>query len=270
MKSTVFFILFSIAMVSQVNSQTPVRDLIITITDDVGGKQELRFGLAASATNGLDRDLGENELPPFPPTGVFEARFIGNDIGVSELGLGSYQDYRTGDSGFEGTITHELKYQVGASGSQIEISWDFPEGVTAIMEDFVGGVVVNETMSDSGGVVLTNLAVDKLKMTVTYAKMATSVENLDTPTTVDFQLFQNYPNPFNPTTQITYLLSKDTRVRVSVYNLLGQEVARLVDQFQKAGRHSVMFRPNDLSSGVYLYKIQAGAFSASRKLTLIQ
>lgn len=270
MKSTVFFILFSIGIVNQVNSQTPVLSLEITVADNVGGKQELRFGLDGGATNGLDKDLGENELPPFPPAGIFEARFIGSDIGVSELGLGSYQDYRAGDSGFEGTITHELKYQASASGSQIEISWDFPEGVSATMEDFVGGAVINEVMRDSGSVVVTNLAVDKLKMTVTYTNMATSVENFDALTPADFQLFQNYPNPFNPSTQITYSLSKDTQVRVSVYNLLGQEVARLVDRFQEAGRHSVVFRPNDFSSGVYLYEVQAGAFSASRKLTFIQ
>ncbi len=270
MKSIVFLILLSICRVNPVHSQTPVLDLKITVTDDVGGRQELRFGLDAAATNGLDKDLGEKELPPFPPTGVFETRFIGNDIGVSELGLGSYQDYRTGDSGFEGTITHELKYQAGSSGTQIEISWDFPEGVTATLEDFVGGAVVNQAMSDSGSLVVTNLAVDKLKMTVTYANLATSVEDLDVSTPADFQLFQNYPNPFNPSTQITYSLSEDTRVRVSVFNLLGQEVVRLVDGFQKAGRHSVMFKPNNLSSGVYLYRVQAGGVSASRKLTLVQ
>lgn len=270
MKETVILILFSLGIGQQVYPQTPLSDLKITISDDKGGKQDIHFGLDISATNGFDLGLGENELPPFPPTGVFEARFIGDDIGVSELGLGSYYDYRSGDSNFEGMVEHEIKYQVGASGSQIEIAWDFPEGVSATLEDFFGGAVVSETMSDSGGFVITNLAVDKLKMTVTYTVAVTSIEDLGTLTPSEFQLFQNYPNPFNPSTQITYSLRKDTQVRVSVYNLVGQEISRLVDQFQQAGRYDISFRANGLSSGVYIYKIQAGEFSASRKLMLIK
>ena len=270
MKCTIFLILLSLGMMNQANSQTPSLDLKISVADDVGGQQDIYFGLDGTATKGLDTVLGENELPPFPPTGVFEARFIGDDIGVSELGLGSYHDYRSGDSGFEGTVTHEIKYQTGTSGSQITIGWNFPKGVTAALEDLFGGAIVSQTMSDSGSFLLTNLAVDKLKMTVTYTNTVTSVEDALPTTPSEFQLLQNYPNPFNPSTQIAYTLNRDAQVRLSIYNLRGQEVSLLVDRHQTAGRHSVMFRPHDLGSGVYLYKIQVGNFSASRKLTLMK
>jgi len=230
-----------LANINLVNAQTPLYDFKVTISDDIGGTQDLHFGLDATATNGFDSALGENQLPPLPPSGVFEARFIGDDIGVSELGQGTYLDYRTGDAGFSGSVEHEIKYQPGASANQVEISWNFPSGLTATIEDLFGGAAVNESLSDSGSFVITNLAVDKLKMTVTYNNVATSIEDFSHLQPGEFQLLQNYPNPFNPATQINYVLKEDSQVRLSVFNLRGQEVALLVNGLQKAGQTQLLF-----------------------------
>lgn len=72
-----------------------------------------------------------------------------------------------------------------------------------------------------------------------------------------FELFQNYPNPFNPTTTISYQLSSPGRVRLVVYNLLGQEVARLVDAEREAGFHQGLWDASSLASGLYIYRITA-------------
>jgi len=83
-------------------------------------------------------------------------------------------------------------------------------------------------------------------------------------------LKQNYPNPFNPTTQITYELPRQRDVRLEVFDMNGRQVATLVNQSVSAGTHTVNFDASDLSSGVYMYRLQAGATVLTRKLTLIK
>ena len=85
-----------------------------------------------------------------------------------------------------------------------------------------------------------------------------------------FSLRQNYPNPFNPSTTIKYELPKASMVRLSVYDILGREVAVLVDEMKNAGTYEVKFERSGLSSGVYFYRIEAGPFVQTRKLLLIR
>jgi hypothetical protein len=73
-----------------------------------------------------------------------------------------------------------------------------------------------------------------------------------------FELFQNYPNPFNPRTEISYQTSEPGRVTLKVYNVLGQEVATLVDADQPAGAHRVEWNAGTFASGVYVYRLSAG------------
>ena len=86
----------------------------------------------------------------------------------------------------------------------------------------------------------------------------------------DFSLAQNYPNPFNPTTVINYELPAVSQVRLEVYDMLGRNVATLVDGQVTAGRHSVNFNAGSLSSGVYLYRLQAGSQIMTKKLTILK
>ncbi len=86
----------------------------------------------------------------------------------------------------------------------------------------------------------------------------------------EYSLQQNYPNPFNPSTKIGFILPIESNVKISIYNLIGQKVSELVNSKFSAGKHSVDFRADNLSSGIYLYKIEAGNFTSVKKMQLMK
>jgi hypothetical protein len=85
-----------------------------------------------------------------------------------------------------------------------------------------------------------------------------------------YSLSQNYPNPFNPTTIISWQLAVGSFVTLKVYDILGREVKTLVNELQSAGNHSVTFNAEGLSTGIYLYRIEAGNFTETKKLLLLK
>ena len=86
----------------------------------------------------------------------------------------------------------------------------------------------------------------------------------------EFKLFQNYPNPFNPATTIQYELAAASHTRLTIYNILGQEVAILVDEQQHPGYHSVRYDASHLSSGIYIYELRSGDNFTQETMTLIK
>jgi hypothetical protein len=84
----------------------------------------------------------------------------------------------------------------------------------------------------------------------------------------NFALYQNYPNPFNPTTSIKYTIAEESFVIIKIYNIIGSEIATLVNDKLSAGNHEINFDASSLSSGAYIYKIQAGNFSETKKMIL--
>jgi 5'-nucleotidase / UDP-sugar diphosphatase len=100
-------------------------------------------------------------------------------------------------------------------------------------------------------------------------------EEIDESLPVAFDLSQNYPNPFNPQTEISYSLPYDSDVNLRVFNILGEEVRELVNTRESAGNHSIIWdgRNNDgsqVASGTYFYKLQAGEFSDTKKMSLMK
>lgn len=106
---------------------------------------------------------------------------------------------------------------------------------------------------------------------IIYHSKITSISNKDVSVMpVKIQLFQNYPNPFNPSTTIKYQIPKESSITIKIFDMLGREVTTLLNAEQKAGEHEVVWDAKDFASGVYIYQIKAGDFSATRKMFLVK
>jgi hypothetical protein len=86
----------------------------------------------------------------------------------------------------------------------------------------------------------------------------------------EFKLEQNYPNPFNPTTTIQYQLSQDAKVTLKVYDILGSEVATLINEEQEAGYKEVKFNAVNIASGMYVYRLTSGNFVSTKKMMVVK
>jgi len=142
----------------------------------------------------------------------------------------------------------------------------------------------NFTIASTGDVILSAKTISVIpqffivqggKLQVVSGAPPVSVETEDPLVPDEFIVHQNFPNPFNPETEIRFALTKDSHVVIDIYNTLGQQIATLIDTQYAAGFHSVRWDGRDrngrpVSSGVYLYQIQAGEFSQVRKMSLIR
>lgn len=100
--------------------------------------------------------------------------------------------------------------------------------------------------------------------------LITSVEHLSNILPTEYRLEQNYPNPFNPETTIRFVLPKRSSVTLKLFDILGKEVATLVDEELQPGEHKVVFDARSLSSGVYFYRLEAKGFVQSKRFLLLK
>ncbi len=108
------------------------------------------------------------------------------------------------------------------------------------------------------------------RFAITITPSTNSVSNETDSKVTEFALDQNYPNPFNPSTTINYSVKNSGAVNISVYNLMGQKVAELVNETKSAGSYNVTWNASEVSSGMYYYRLEAGGQSLTRKMTLIK
>jgi hypothetical protein len=111
--------------------------------------------------------------------------------------------------------------------------------------------------------------------TIKYTQTPTSIQQKIINHPKEYSLSQNYPNPFNPATTIRFALPKESFVTLKIFNLLGQEVATLVDELKPMGEHQAQWQAGDLPSAVYVYRLQARSkekidFVDTKKLILLK
>ncbi len=334
-------------------------EIPILATDGIAS-YDMMIGIDPAATDGIDDDLGEAELPPAPPAGIFDSRMILPD-GIT----GSLYDFRNGGEYFVGGVEHKIQWQLG-TGTEFSMTVSIPEQYPKFLEmtvkDPFGGTLVYETIfsGETKTIVVTNAALTSLDITIHHCwvpvelttftaeaagekveltwETATETNNkgfeverssddvnfssigfvdgngtsteansysfVDFHATsgtyyyrlkqvdfdgtfaysevvevdfvpTEFSLGQNYPNPFNPVTKIKFALPVSAKVSVKVYNVVGQQVAELINSQFETGLHEVEFDASKFSSGVYFYSIEASgidgqSFSSTKKMMLMK
>jgi hypothetical protein len=181
-----------------------------------------------------------------------------------------------------------LDYEKDGDLDFVTANWSDQNGITTYINDGLGNfddfVSCYQELIDNKplGILARDFDVDGLtdiavvtiagELSVLYNMLAvTPVEEQEVDLLPDtYSLEQNYPNPFNPTTTIQFSLPKSEDVTLKIYNLLGEEVKTLVEEYREAGKHSVQFSANSLSSGIYFYSLQAGSFNQVKKMILIK
>jgi len=168
-----------------------------------------------------------------------------------------------GPAGYEYTT---IKY----SGSGVK-QWVARYNTPGIVDDYLSALALDA----SGNVYATGSSASyygywTVFSTVKFTQTPTSVGHHDPTMPNEFSLDQNYPNPFNPSTQIRYQTAEIGHVTLKVYNVLGQEIAMLVNELKQPGGYTVQWDATRFPSGVYLCKLQAGSFVAVKKLLVIK
>jgi hypothetical protein len=237
----------------------------------------LWFGFDTSATYGIDSHLCEFEVPfPILETSC-DSRFRdipGHEGQPAPLGLGNgtYRDFRRYSSVTQ-VDTHRFNF--GANWTtQFVLHWS-PSSMRAvcdsvILEDIFGGILVRMRLDLADSLVMPPGINQYFLLQYGARQLTTGIGDKSTGNPRSFYLAQNYPNPFNPSTRIGFRIQGGGVIMLKVFDILGREVAILVNEKMEAGEHNVVFDAAGLPSGVYFYRIQAGEYSASRKMVMIK
>jgi hypothetical protein len=222
-----------------------------------------------------------------PPTSSAPRNFIGawwNDLFMTNPG-GGHGSIWTGTSGSKFIVEYYKIGNFNSAGDTLttfEVILDASDNSITVQFLNVGnttlptdGMIFLQWQNAENSILFLNrfgYPVETLPANNTAIKMvytpAAVPETKEVPKV--FALYNNYPNPFNPSTEISFSIPTASQVRLSVYNLLGQEVATLVNEFKNAGTYTVPFSANGLASGVYFYSIKAGNHSDVKKMVLMK
>jgi len=235
--------------------------VIQVATKDTVGQQG---GTVQDTTTGAKVDIPANALSSDTEIEVGTFSAVPDSVDISGTAIHMGPDGTTFNEPVDVTIPYDpndLPDGINNESELVMIRYDGTQGIWEELETTVntqGNTMTAQTQHFSG-------------FAAANPVVATDNEEIsNSGIPEDFRLKQNYPNPFNPTTTIEYALPQTTQVTLTVYDVLGREVATLVNRRQSAGTHSIQFDASRLASGMYLYRIEAGDFVQTRKLMLVK
>ena len=231
--------------------------------------QSVNGGYIASTDGKMEVEFGKNSLRD----NLYVIAFAGNsDVLNTEIersiNTKLSQIYTLSPIGYELNKPATLKIYLDPN----KISSIPLDELTIAYWDGTQWVRLNSVVSNSGDFITAEIS--KLgHFIVTRKSEVTEVSSPMVDIPQRFELYQNYPNPFNPSTSITFDLPEDAFVTLKIYNIIGQEIRTIVNDFKNAGRYTVVWDGKDNSgkiapSGIYLYRITAGKFSKTLKMVL--
>ncbi|MEO1023284.1 MAG: T9SS type A sorting domain-containing protein [Bacteroidota bacterium] len=205
----------------------------------------------------------------------FDAYYLGS-LDASYVGLYSVEDdIRLQVNSFPFDLDQELSVPLTIDGTEtgtFELSWEaptnFPSDWSLTLVDTQSDTELDLTTESSYTFEVSDIVDNRFNLVVTPAQ--TTVSNEEEVTVERFALDQNYPNPFNPTTNIRYTVPNSGLVNVSIYNVMGQKVATLVNTTQSAGTYTATWNAASSASGIYYYRLESAGQSITRQMTLIK
>ncbi len=177
------------------------------------------------------------ELPPVPPSGIFDIRFNNNKNTADMLSPGNEINI------------HSAVYPVTISVSNLS-------GNNLKITDAFGGGIVNASLANGKNIVI-DKTVDRL-----------NIELVELPD--KFEVSQNYPNPFNPSTTIKFSLPEASNVKIILYDILGNKIADIADKHFDAGTNQIEFDASKYPSGIYIYRFQANSYESIKKMIILK
>jgi hypothetical protein len=240
-------LLGSVAKVQAYGESPEVGLNTLIITDNRGGSQTLYFGVDANDAV----PMAMYAMPPIPPAGAFDARFETADGGSM------VQTHAP-------TVSDAVEFSVAVQSDTypLTVTWKINGGTASYeLTDGLGGRLFGtKRMTGEGTLEITNSEVHTFSVKL--------IGNQQVPE--QFVLSQNYPNPFNPSTTIKFGIPRNSFATLKVFNILGQEVATLVNGETEAGSYEMTWNASGLSSGIYLYRLQAGKFIETKQMILLR
>ena len=239
-------------------------DSVISLGDALriqgGGMDTVEYTIATHLSMLLPFTYGKSSsyrdsIPIAPGSYIIQrTTTVCDGFGTVTLPGGSFQALRMKETSYSQTVYAGIPYSADTS---VSFAWYTKEG-------FFASVNPKDRNPSGSTISISGLSY----ITIITTPTGVDGQNMALPSTP--LLAQNYPNPFNPSTSISYQLSAASVVTLKVYDVLGKEVATLVEGVRSAGTHTVRFDGSSLRSGVYFYRIQAGTFSDTKKFMLIK
>jgi hypothetical protein len=204
----------------------------------------------------------------FSPLNFSEPGFNGPTPGCGGSGC------HTQNPGIVSVVANGLDVEVTVSNTSSKVAGELVDQSGTVVD------VINSTTSNpfiltapSEGIYLVNAGYknpDRDWDSISVLISLTGVGDNTTEPMLTYKLYNNYPNPFNPSTKIKYSVAENTFVSLKIYDIAGSEVATIVNREQTAGEYEVDFNAVNLTSGVYIYKLNAGSFVETKKMILMK
>lgn len=170
------------------------------------------------------------------------------------------------DHTYERLIIEEFPYFVNGLGGRSKYSFGTPIPGSQVRYNDDYGAMLVEASQDS----ITFKFFSRTNDLIDVYTILNSITHVENNSAKIFLLNQNYPNPFNPTTKIKFQIPEFTFVRLTIYDIIGNEVRIIVDENKSAGTYEVDITANDLPSGIYFYTLRAGKYFDSKKMILLK